>query len=98
MMVLGYAKDYYYSGDSTLMIKVRIPNIHGPYKQSNAGGRIVRNYVEDADLPYFQSILLPRMPKDGDVVLLANLNNSEKSPDFIVIGVTGASYNTGLEI
>lgn len=94
-MTFGYAKDYYYTGDSTLMVRVRIPSIHGPYNQSDAGGRIIRNYVSDADLPYFQSILLHRLPKDGDVVLLSSTNNSESNPDFVVIGLTGASYDSG---
>ncbi|MCM1224573.1 MAG: hypothetical protein NC548_60005 [Lachnospiraceae bacterium] len=98
MMVLGYAKDYYYAGDSSLQIRVRIPSIHGPYRQQDAGGKTIRNYVEDADLPYYQSILLPRNPRDGDVVVLSSMNNSESKPDFLVIGLTGSSYTSGSSI
>lgn len=98
MMVLGYAKDYYYAGDSSLMVKVRIPNIHGPYKQSDAKGKIIHNFVEDSDLPYYQSVLLPQMPKDGDVVVLANMNSSERNPNFLVVGLTGASYTSGKDL
>lgn len=98
MMVLGYAKDYYYAGDSSLQIRVRIPSIHGPYRQQDAGGKTVRNYVQDSDLPYYQSIILPRTPRDGDVVVLASMNNSESKPDFMVVGTTGSSYNSGANI
>lgn len=98
MMVLGYAKDSYYAGDSTLMIRVRIPSIHGPYKQSDAKGQTIHNYVADVDLPYYQSMLLPRTPREGDVVVLSNMNNSERNPDFLIIGMTGASYTSGKEL
>lgn len=98
MMTFGYAKSSYYAGDSTFMIKVRIPSIHGPYKQSDAGGQRMYTYVTDDDLPYYPSILLPRTPQDGDVVVLANTNTSETNPDFIVIGLTGASYISGSNI
>lgn len=98
MMTFGYAKDYTYRGDSTLTIRVRIPSIHGPYNQKDANGKVLHNYVRDEDLPYYQSIILSQMPKDGDVVVLANTNNSEKNPDFIVIGVTGSSYTSGADI
>lgn len=92
MVVFGYAKDSYYTGDNTLLIRVRIPNVHGPYRKEDAKGQILRNYVEDADLPYYQSLILPHQPNDGDVVALVNLSNSNTNANFLVIGLTGASY------
>lgn len=92
MIVFGYAKDYYYTGDDTIAIRVRIPNIHGPYRREDANGQTIRNYVEDKDLPYYQSLMLPRAPNDGDVVALATTSNSNTNTNFIVIGLTGASY------
>ena len=50
MIVYGYAKDCYYTGDNTLLIRVRIPNIHGPYRKEDAKGKILRNYVEDIEV------------------------------------------------
>lgn len=96
MIVYGYAKESYYSGNSAYMVKVRVPSIHGPYKQSDAGGKTIRNYVKDSDLPVYPSVILPYEPKDGDIVVLANHNNSDTNTDFIVIGLTGASYETGI--
>lgn len=95
MLVFGYAKDYYYAGDSTLMVKVRIPSIHGPYKQADAKGQTIRNYVPDSDLPYYQSLLLPHYPKEGDVVALLNTKDTGNNTDFIIVGLTGASYTSG---
>lgn len=92
MVVFGYAKDSYYTGDNTLLIRVRIPNVHGPYRKEDAKGQTLRNYVEDADLPYYQSLILPHQPNDGDVVALVNLSNSNTNANFLVIGLTGASY------
>lgn len=94
MIVYGFAKDYYYTGDSTLVVRVRIPNIHGPYKKEDAKGKKIHNYVNDEDLPYYQSLLLPRHPHDGDVVALAPLSESSTNLDFLVIGLTGASYSS----
>lgn len=94
MVVYGYAKEYYYTGDGTLLIRVRIPNIHGPYKQSQYDGKSVHNYVRDKELPFYQSVLLPHLPTDGDVVALLSLNSGNS--DFIVIGMTGGSYRLGL--
>ena len=94
MIVFGYVKDYYYSGDDTIMIRVRIPNIHGPYKREDAKGKKIRNYVQDSDLPYYQSLMLPRAPHDGDVVALTPLSDSSTNLDFLVIGLTGASYSS----
>ena len=94
MVVFGYAKDYYYTGDNTLMVRVRIPNIHGPYRQEDARGKTIRNYVYDSDLPYYQSLLLPHLPREGEVVALTPISESSTNLDFLVIGLTGASYSS----
>lgn len=84
-----------YSGDGTLNIKVRIPSVHGPYKMSEYGGKQVRNYVTDDNLPYYPSVLLPHLPNEGEVAVLASMDSSTSK--FIVLGLTGGSYNTNLE-
>lgn len=94
MLVFGYAKDYYYTGDNTLMIRVRIPNIHGPYFKEDAKGKTLRNYVNDNDLPYYQSLLLPHLPVEGEVLALTPLTDSATNLDLVVIGLTGASYSS----
>lgn len=94
MIVYGYVKDYKYTGDGTLMVQVRIPSIHGPYTESGYEGKPVRNYTRDADLPYYISVLLPHLPVEGEVVALTTTN--ERSTDFMVMGLTGGSYYTGL--
>lgn len=94
MIVFGYAKEYSYSGDGTLEIRVRIPSIHGPYRKSDARGKTIRNYVRDEDLPFYPSLLLPHMPHEGEVVALSS--TSENKQEFIVIGLTGGSYTNGL--
>jgi hypothetical protein len=94
MVMFGYAKDYYYTGDNTLMIRVRVPNIHGPYRKQDAKGKTIRNYVSDNDLPYYQSLLLPHLPVEGEVVALTSISESNSNLDFIVIGLTGASYSS----
>lgn len=93
MIVNGYVKDYMYSGDGTLLIKVRIPIIHGPMNQREYSGNHVRNYVLDTDLPYYPSLLLPHLPTEGEVVALAATNNNNS--EFVVLGLTGGSYYTG---
>lgn len=93
MFTYGYAKDYYYAGDGTLHIKVRIPSIHGAYKQSDYRGQSVRNYTLDDDLPYYPSILLHQLPTEGDVVVLISSNSSKSN--LLVIGTTGGSYTSG---
>ncbi len=93
MITYGYAKQYKYAGDGSLQIQVRIPSIHGPYKQSDANGKTIRNYTRDKDLPYYQSILLPHLPNDGEVVCLLETDSGSK--EFIVIGLTGSQYDTG---
>ena len=93
MIAYGFAKDYTYDGDGTLKIQVRIPSAHGPYRQQVTKGI----YVQDKDLPWLTSLLLPSMPSEGDVVVLASVNNS-KSSDFVVIGLTGGNYHNGSRI
>lgn len=96
MIVFGYAKDYKYNKDGALMIRVRIPSIHGPFRQENYGGRSVRNYTLDENLPYYHSVLLPHNPADGEVVVLESTQTNNY--EFVVIGMTGGSYHSGSEI
>lgn len=90
MVTYGFAKDYKYSGDGTLMIRVRIPSVHGAYSKSEYGGKTMRNYTEDADLPYYPSLLLPHLPSEGEVVALSSLDTT--SSNWLVIGLTGGSH------
>lgn len=92
MQVNGYVKDCIYAGDGTLYIKVRIPLIHGPMKQSEYRGKFVRNYVRDEDLPYYPAFLLPSVPTEGEVVVLESTNPT--SYQFTVVGLTGGSYGS----
>jgi len=75
------------------MIQVRIPSVHGAYGQKEYMGQTVRNYVQDDDLPYYQSALLPSMPSEGQVAVVATLD--EGKSNFLVIGLMGASYTIG---
>jgi len=93
MIVYGYVKGSKYTGDGTLQIQVRIPNIHGAYNKSDYQGKTIRNYTADADLPWYPSLLLPHDPDVGEVVALSSLDNS--SSNWLVIGLTGGSYNAG---
>ena len=93
MIIMGSAKGHRYDGDGTLQIKVRIPLIHGPYKEVEYNGKTSRNYVRDEDLPYYTSLLLPHIPGEGEVVALASVNNSNQR--WIVIGLTGGVYSAG---
>jgi len=95
MITFGYVKQYKYTNDGTLMIQVRIPSIHGPYKLSDYQGKTVRNYTQDKDLPFYPSILLPHLPLDGEVVAISALDRSNS--EFIVIGLTGGSYQSGTQ-
>lgn len=90
MIVNGYVKDYKYAGDGTLLIRVRIPSIHGPMNEREYNGQQARGHVRDQDLPYYPSLLLPHLPNEGEVVALASTN--EHNSKFIVIGLTGGSY------
>ena len=94
MIVYGYAKDFRYSGDGTMEIQVRIPNIHGAYKLSDYKGKTVRNYTSDNNLPWYPSLLLPHEPTEGEVVALSSMDKS--SSNWLVIGLTGGSYNAGV--
>lgn len=93
MIVFGFAKDYTYDGDGTLKIQVRIPSAHGPYRQESTKGI----YVQDKDLPWITSVLLPQMPSEGDVVLLQTEHEGRGS-EFYVIGLTGGNYHNGSRI
>ena len=93
MIVYGYAKNYKYLGDGTLSIQVRIPSVHGAYLLSDYQGKTVRNYTSDSDLPYYPALIMPKVPREGEVVVLQSLNDTSSS--WIVIGLTGGSYNGG---
>lgn len=94
MIIFGYAKQYRYTNDSTLQVQVRIPSIHGPYKQTDGNGKLIRNYVQDNDLPFYSSLLLHHLPNEGEVVALSAVDKSNSN--FIVIGLTGGSYYSGV--
>ena len=94
MIVYGYVKQYQYTGDGTFLVQVRIPSVHGPYSQKSYNGKQVRNYVMDSDLPYYPSVLLPHLPTEGEVVALMSMN--DKSTEFMIVGLTGGSYYTGV--
>lgn len=93
MIVYGYVKQYRYSGDGTMQIQVRIPNIHGAYLKSDYQGKTIRNYTDDSDLPWYPSLLLPHKPAEGEVVALTTLDNSPSN--WLVLGLTGGSYSNG---
>ena len=93
LIVFGFAKDYTYDGDGTLKIQVRIPSIHGPYRQQAGKGV----YTQDKDLPWVTSLLMSSMPAEGDVVALQSINGS-RSSEFIAIGLTGGNYHNGARI
>lgn len=94
MITYGYAKAYRYTQDGTLEVQVRIPSVHGAYKKEDYRGQTVRNYVQDSDLPWYVSLLLPHLPNDGDVVAVASMD--EGLNNFLVLGLTGANYNSGV--
>lgn len=94
MVVYGYAKEYMYTGDGTLLIRTRIPSIHGPFNQLQADGKVIRKYTQDDNLPWYPSILLPYNPTNGDVVALMSTNESNQS--WLIIGLTGGSYANGM--
>lgn len=96
MITYGYAKGYYYDSQGCMYIRVRIPSIHGAYKQKDYKGAQIKNYVLDENLPSYQAAILPRTPSEGDVVMLQSTSEGTGS-DFVVIGITGASYNDGIK-
>lgn len=93
MIVFGFAKDYQYDGDGTLKVQVRIPSIHGPYTQTSTKGA----YVQDKDLPWYTSMLMPTLPAEGDVIILSSVNES-KSSELVGLGLTGGNYHNGTRI
>lgn len=97
MIVYGYAKETKYNNDGILEIKVRIPQIHGPYLQTDAKGKTIHNYVRDQDLPYYQAVLSNPsiVVSDGDVVMLQSEDDAQSS-ELIVIGVTGSNYYSNM--
>ena len=94
MIAYGYAKGYQYTNDGTLLIQVRMPAVHGAFDKSAYRGQTIHNYVKDEDLPWLPSLLLPHLPTDGEVVALTSINNADN--EFLVIGLTGGSYYTGV--
>lgn len=96
MVVYGYAKSYYYDSQGCMYVQVRIPSIHGAYRQKDYKGKQIRNYVLDENLPFYQSVVLPRTPNEGDVVALTTMSDGSGS-DFMVIGLTGSKYNDGVK-
>lgn len=92
----GYAIDYRYEGDGTLMIQVRIPSVHGPMDEREYRGASVHNYVSDENLPWYPSLLLPHLPTTGEVVLL--MADSSMNANFLVLGLTGGSYYKSLVV
>lgn len=90
MITYAYAKGYYYTGDGTLMVRCRIPSIHGPMHQTNANGQRVRNYVTDNALPYYPALLMPHLPVDGEVVAVTSTDSG--NANFLVLGTTGGQY------
>lgn len=96
MIVYGYVINYKYSADGTLLIQTRIPNVHGPMKKTEYRGKIVRNYVSDDDLPWYNSVLLHHLPVYGEVVMLQSIN--DKATDFVVLGLTGGSYYNNSDV
>jgi hypothetical protein len=94
MIVYGYAKEYYYTGEGMLLIKCRIPVIHGPYNYNDFKGTRPKRYIIDKDLPFYPSVILPHLPIDGDVVALESTDEGKEH--FIVIGLMGSSYSSGM--
>ena len=91
-VVYGYAIEYQYSGTGDLQIQVRIPSIHGPMSQSEYQGQKVTNYTQEADLPWYPSVLLPHLPNYGEVVALVSTNSADN--DWVVFGLTGGQYSS----
>lgn len=94
MITFGYAKQYKYTNDSTLLVQVRIPSIHGPYLPTDGKGKTLRNYIQDDNLPFYPSLLLPHLPNEGEVVAVSSLDESNNN--LLVLGLTGGSYTSGV--
>ena len=93
MILLGYAIKYRYADNGTTEIQVRIPNIHGPMNKSEYQGKTAKGYVDEKDLPYYMSVIMPHMPSYGDVVVLESV--SDNANRWVVIGLTGGNYSKG---
>lgn len=93
MIMYGYAKDFQYDADGTLKVQVRIPAIHGPYRQTSTK----QVYTRDEDLPWVTSLLTVNLPVEGDVVMLQSENYS-KSATYVMLGLTGGNYHNGAAI
>lgn len=93
MIVYGYAKDYEYDGDGTLKVQVRIPSIHGPYRQQSTKAV----YTRDEDLPWVTCLLTVNLPCEGDVIMLQSINESNSS-DFVGLGLTGGNFHNGAHV
>lgn len=91
MIVYGYAMNYQYTNEGTMLIQVRIPAIHGPMNKKEYKGANIRNYVNEENLPWYQSLLLSNNPLRGQVVALSSLNDTPN--DFLVLGLTGGQYS-----
>lgn len=94
MITYGYAKGYKYTGDGRLLVKVRIPSVHGPYLMQDYKGKTVKNHISDDNLPWCESVLLPHLPNEGEVVAVATLDKGNST--FLVLGLTGGSYQSGV--
>lgn len=92
LIVYGYVIDTMYTGDGTLMLQVRIPQIHGAIDKNEYRGKKITKYTEDKDLPWYQSLLLPYLPNRGSICMLASMNDGSNS-SFVVLGLTGGSNN-----
>jgi hypothetical protein len=90
MVTFGYVKNFRVEEDGAWTLQVRIPSVHGPYDLTAYRGYTIRNYTQDSDLPWYQSLMLQREPKDGDIVALESINHA--NTDFLVIGLTGGRY------
>ena len=92
MIVYGYARQTMYSGTGEFLVRVRIPNIHGPIDKRDYQGQKIKNYVEDSDLPWYPALLMPHIPTTNEVVALLSTNSA--NTEFLVIGLTGGQYTT----
>ena len=94
MIVYGFAKQYKYTSEGTLLIQTRIPSIHGPFYRSDYDGKSIKRYTLDEDLPWIQSILLPHLPMDGEVVAITSVDSTANN--WLIIGLTGGHYSSYL--
>lgn len=93
MILYGFAKDCQYDNEGTLKVQVRIPQIHGPFRQESSKGA----YTRDKDLPWLTCLLTVNIPVDGDVLMLQSVNESQSS-EYVCLGLTGGNYYNGTRI